>query len=168
MIDRYIEKFLMYCKVERNMSAHTVLNYSIDLRDAARSFGEAAEITGIDYLAVRKYLAQLKAQEFSKRSVARKLACLRSFFKFLHREGHIPSNPVSSVSTPKLDKPLPVFLDEDEIGRLLEAPDRATGAGLRDRAHRLVFVIFGKPDPCQQVAADLNRKTAGIFEQFLH
>jgi len=134
VIDRYIEKFLMYCKIERNMSPHTIVNYSIDLRDAARSFGEAAEITGIDYLAVRKYLAQLKAKDFSKRTVARKLASLRSFFKFLHREGHIASNPVSSLATPKLDKPLPVFLDEDEIGRLLEAPDRSQSAGLRDRA----------------------------------
>lgn len=134
MIDRYIDKFLNYLKVEKNMSMHTVLNYSIDLKDTAKFLGEAAEIEKIDYLTLRKFLADLKAKNYSKRTIARKLACLRSFFKFLYREGYLKANPMAGLSTPKLDKKLPVFLDEGEVAKLLEAPDIKDLAGLRDKA----------------------------------
>lgn len=134
MIDRYIDKFLNYLKVEKNMSQHTIINYSIDLRDFAKFLGDSAEIDNVDYLMIRKFLADLKAKNYSRRTVARKIACLRSFFKFLYREGHIKSNPISGVSTPKLDKKLPVFLDEAEVIKLLEAPNEQDLTGLRDRA----------------------------------
>lgn len=134
MIDRYIDKFLNYLKIEKNMSRHTVLNYSIDLRDFAKFLGEDVEINNIDYLALRRFLADLKAKNYSKRTIARRLACLRSFFKFLYREGHVKSNVMLGVSTPKLDKKLPIFLNEDEVAKLLEAPDEKKLSGLRDRA----------------------------------
>ncbi|NQU73969.1 MAG: tyrosine recombinase XerC [Candidatus Omnitrophica bacterium] len=133
-MDRYIDKFLNYLKIEKDMSPHTVLNYSIDLKEVAKFLDDKIEIEKIDYLVIRKYLADLKARNYSKRTVARKLACLRSFFKFLYREGYVKSNPVSSISTPRLDKKLPVFLDEGEIAKLLEAPDTKELAGLRDKA----------------------------------
>jgi len=133
-MDRYIDKFLNYLKVEKDMSPHTVVNYSIDLKEVAKFLDDKVEIEKIDYLVIRRYLADLKAKNYSKRTVARKLACLRSFFKFLYREGHIKSNPISSISTPRLDKKLPVFLDENEIAKLLEAPDTKELAGLRDKA----------------------------------
>ena len=134
MIDRYVDKFLNYLKIEKNMSTHTVINYSVDLRDFGKFLGEAAELEKIDYLTLRKLLASLKEKNYSKRTVARKLACLRSFFKFLYREDHIKSNPITGLSTPKLDKKLPVFLDEGEIIKLLEAPNEKEASGLRDRA----------------------------------
>ena len=134
MIDRYIVKFLNYLKVEKNMSMHTVLNYSIDLRDISKFLGDSAEIEKIDYLALRKFLADLKLRNYSHRTIARKFACLRSFFKFLYREGYIKSNPISGLSTPKLERKLPVFLDESEVAKLLEAPPTDALAGLRDRA----------------------------------
>lgn len=134
MIDRFIDKFLNYLKIEKNMSPHTVLNYSIDLRDFAIFLGEAVDIDRIDYLTIRRFLAELKVKNYSKRTVARKLACLRSFFRFLYREGHVKTNPISGVSTPKLDKKLPVFLDEGEIAKLIEAPSKDDASGLRDKA----------------------------------
>ena len=134
MIDRYIEKFLNYLKIEKNMSMHTVLNYSIDLKDFAKFLGEGYEIKTADYLTLRKFLAELKLRNYSKRTVARKLATLRSFFKFLYREGHVKSNSMLAIATPKLDKKLPIFLAEDEVSRLLEAPDGKEVSGLRDRA----------------------------------
>ena len=62
------------------------------------------------------------------------MACLRSFFKFLYREGHIKSNPSASLSTPKIEKKLPIFLNVDDAAKLLESPDLSDDTGLRDRA----------------------------------
>lgn len=134
MIDRFIDKFLNYLKVEKNMSPHTVLNYAVDLKDFAKFLGDEADINSVDYLTLRKFLAELKAKNYSKRTVARKLACLRSFFRFLYREGHVKSNSMLGISTPKLDKKLPVFLDENEVAKLLDAPDEKEVSGLRDKA----------------------------------
>lgn len=130
---RYIDKFINYLKIEKNASGHTIVNYSIDLRDFAAFLGEASA-ESVNYLFLRKYLAHMKEKNYSKRTIARKLASLRSFFKFLYREGYIKTNPSSGISTPKLDKKLPLFLDMDEVSRLIEAPDEKDLAGLRDRA----------------------------------
>ena len=130
---RYINKFMNYLKIEKNASGHTVLNYSVDLKDFA-SFLGSSSVESVNYLFLRKYLAHMKEKNYSKRTVARKLASLRSFFKFLYREGYIKTNPSSGISTPKLDKKLPIFLDTDEVSKLIEAPDEKDLSGLRDRA----------------------------------
>ena len=132
-MQRYIDKFMNYLKVEKNASAHTLTNYTIDL-NAFKGFLGDKEIETVDHLALRRYLAELRAKNYSKRTVARKLASLRSFFRFLFREGHIKKNPITAVLTPKLDKKLPVFLDTAKIDRLLSAPTDKDLAGLRDRA----------------------------------
>lgn len=137
---RYIDKFINYLKIEKNASEHTIVNYSIDLRDFAAFAGGAGSSHGetsvesVNYLFLRKYLARMKEKSYSKRTVARKLAVLRSFFKFLYREGYIKTNPSSGIYTPKLDKKLPIFLDTNEVSRLIEAPDEKDLTGLRDRA----------------------------------
>lgn len=133
MIDRYIEKFIRYLEIERNASRHTLINYSIDLKSLGE-FLKEEPIEKVDYVSLRRYLAHIKEQNLSKVSIARKIASIRSFFKFLFREGIIKNNPASSLSTPKRDKHLPKFLDEKEIVVLLESPDRESEAGARDRA----------------------------------
>ncbi len=133
MIDRYIEKFIRYLEIERNASKHTLINYSVDLKSLSE-FLKEEPIEKVDYISLRRYLAHIKEQNLSKVSIARKIASIRSFFKFLFREGIIKNNPASSLSTPKRDKHLPKFLDEKEIVMLLESPDRESEAGLRDRA----------------------------------
>lgn len=134
MIDRYIEKFLNYLEIEKAMSQHTVINYSVDLKEFIKFLGEDAQIEKVEYLTIRRFLADLKAKNYAKRTVARKMATLRSFFKFLYREGHIKSNPIAGVSSPKLDKKLPIFLDENEVAKLLDSPDTKELAGSRDKA----------------------------------
>lgn len=133
MIERYVEKFINYLKVEKNSSGHTITNYSIDLAAFGAFLGDK-DIAGVDHLALRRFLADMRAKNYSKRTVARKLASLRTFFKFLFREGLIKTNPATAVITPKLDKPLPNVLDVDKVSRLLESPDEKTLSGLRDRA----------------------------------
>ena len=133
MLDRYIHKFITYLQIEKNASAHTITNYTIDLREFSESIKDKPleQVTHID---VRLFLARLKEKNFSKSSVARKMACLRSFFKFLYREGYIKSNPALSLVTPKIEKKLPLFLDTNEVVKLLESPDPDDVIGLRDRA----------------------------------
>lgn len=132
-MDRYIEKFLTYLEIEKNVSAHTLLNYRIDLKQL-RVFIEAKDVWHINRLDIRKYLAFLKERNLKKRSISRKMSCLRSFFKFLLREGYIAANPLSDIASPKIEKTLPIFLDVDKVVKLLESPEQSTLLGLRDRA----------------------------------
>lgn len=133
-MNRYIDKFLSYLDIEKNYSPHTTLNYSIDLNEFLEFVGENISVKSITYLHFRRFLAHLRTHNHKPRTLARKLSSLRSFFRFLHREGLIDENPALLVVTPKLDKPLPKFLSEKEMEALVEAPPDDTEAGLRDRA----------------------------------
>jgi integrase/recombinase XerC len=135
-LENLVDEFLTHLRAHRNFSRHTVESYGLDLRQFL-SFLESeriTDITTINYRTIRNFLAVLKADDFAKTSVARKLACLRSFFKFLCREGHLVNNPVLTITTPKREKHLPQFLYSDEINALLELPNPATELGVRDRA----------------------------------
>ena len=133
MLDRFVHKFINYLQIEKNYSDHTVTNYKIDLKEFSGSIKDKP-IEQVTHVDVRLFLARLKEKNFSKRSVARKMACLRSFFKFLHREGYIKTNPAASLSTPKIDKKLPLFMNASDVVKLLESPDASDDMGLRDRA----------------------------------
>ncbi|MCX5667556.1 MAG: tyrosine recombinase XerC [Candidatus Omnitrophica bacterium] len=130
---RYIDKFINYLKIEKNASNHTIINYTIDLKAFSLFLGRAG-IDSVDHLVLRRFLADLRGKNYSKRTIARKLASLRSFFKFLYREGHIKSNPITAISSPKLDKKLPKFLDVGKVTKLILSPDVKKESGLRDRA----------------------------------
>jgi len=131
---QYIDKFVRYLEIEKNSSPHTITNYKVDLNGFAVFAGDA-DVSKIDYLFLRKYLAHLKSVQYDKRSIARKLACLRSFFRFLCRDGYLKASPAAGLLTPKLDKKLPVFLDVQEAVRILDVPvDPRDPASLRDKA----------------------------------
>jgi len=132
-MQRHIDKFINYLKIEKNSSDHTIINYTIDLKAFSLFLG-SADINSVDHLVLRRFLAELRGKNYSKRTIARKLASLRSFFKFLYREGHLKSNPITAVSSPKLDKKLPKFLDTGKVTKLILSPDVKTESGLRDRA----------------------------------
>lgn len=133
MIDRYIEKFVNYLKIEKNASAHTIINYTEDLKGFSL-FLEGKPVEEVNYITIRKFLALLRSHGYQKKTIARKVSTLRSFFKFLYREGYLKSNPISTVSTPKIDKKLPIFLDVNSVVRLIESPNAKNLYGLRDRA----------------------------------
>lgn len=132
-MNRYLEKYLSYLDIEKNYSKHTLLNYKIDLEEFFAFIAETP-VEKVDYLTLRRYLARLREKNHKPRTLARKLSSLRSFFKFLTREGHVKNNPSNLLMTPKLDKKLPNFLTEEEMTRFLEAPVLSEEAGLRDRA----------------------------------
>jgi tyrosine recombinase XerC len=130
---KYLEKFITYLEVERNYSSHTTLNYRIDLEEFFKFLGPAS-IETVGYPDLRRFLAQLKGRNLKPRTVSRKLSSLRSFFKFLQREKVIQSNPAKLLVTPKLDKPLPHFMSEEETIQLIESPKSGKINSPRDRA----------------------------------
>ena len=134
-----VEQFLEHLRYERNVSAHTLRNYSSDLEQflqflTADEKREAPEISQIDHLTIREWMSALHTAQKSKRSIARKLATLRTFFQFLVREGVLELNPAKLVATPKLEKKLPKHLSIEEAVRFIESPDAETDLGKRDRA----------------------------------
>jgi len=129
----HLHKFLIFLEIEKNYSSHTVLNYRLDLEEFGK-FLDAKSIGSVEYSDLRRFLAQLKGRNLKPRSLARKLSALRSFFKFLQREKVIKSNPAKLLVTPKLDKPLPHFMSEEETVKLIEAPQAGKVGTLRNKA----------------------------------
>jgi integrase/recombinase XerC len=142
-MEKLVEQFLEHLRYERNVSAHTSRNYSSDLEqfldhiapiDPVTNTRNTPEISEIDHLTIREWLAVLHAARKKKSSIARKLAALRTFFQFLVREGILELNPAKLVSTPRLEKKLPALLSVEEAIRFIESPDPGTDLGKRDRA----------------------------------
>jgi integrase/recombinase XerC len=144
-IDKLVRTFLEYLEIEKNYSSHTIESYQNDLKAFVEFIGteNIREPKEVDKGILRGFLAHLIDEGYSKKSMARKIACLRSFFKFLKRKNFIESNPVLNIRTPKLDKRLPGFLDESAMQRLLDLPDRTTVEGLRAAAILEVFYSTG-------------------------
>lgn len=132
-MNRYIDKFITYLEIEKNYSPHTILNYKADLEEFS-VFLDKTLIEKVDYLFLRRYLATLRNKKLKPRSLARKLSSLRSFFKFLMREGYIRDNPAVLLMSPKLGRTLPKFLSETEMVTFIESPKTNTDMGKRDKA----------------------------------
>ena len=137
-----IGEFLNYLTYERNVSHNTIDAYRNDLDsfvgflcdDYFTMARDQLDLRRVDHLAVRSYLAHLSRRSLRRSSIARHLSALRSFFKFLMREGIAEANPARNVATPKGEKHLPSVLQTSDIALLLEQPDLATPLGMRDRA----------------------------------
>lgn len=156
-----INNFLLYLKAERNLSAHTIKAYSSDLRQfadyclrlqgkkdsgavsAADQLDELSlnDLATFNHLFFRRYLAYLQTKRVGRRSISRKLAALRTFYRFLERREHLGNNPLALVSSPKLGKALPKVLNYQQIKSLLVSIDPRTPSGLRDAA--IIEVLYG-------------------------
>jgi len=134
----YEEAFVNYLRYERNMSPETIRAYEKDLHQFMRFFsrGDGVPIGPADItsLQVREYLADLREKNYQKTTVVRKLATIRSFYKFLMKKGYVTSNPLVEIQTPKVEKRLPHFLAVEEIEKLLNAPQGVGFQAIRDRA----------------------------------
>lgn len=133
IMKKQVEAFLNFLATEKGASEHTTKNYGIDLREFMKFITEK-ELQELTYLDIRSFLAFLKTREYSKSSISRKLACLRSFFKFLVRENILTQNPAAGIATPKKEKRLPSFMNPDEITKLLDAPAKNSWEEKRDKA----------------------------------
>lgn len=132
-----LSAFLRDLEDVRNASTHTLRAYRQDLTGFLSFWsaqGGGGDLKKVDPLAVRSYLARLREKGDSRRTIARRMAALRSFFKYLCRKGALKGNPAVGLRTPRLERRLPTFLDEKETASLLESPDISGVWGLRDRA----------------------------------
>ena len=140
-----ISKFLEYQRYERGASEHTLRAYDKDLNDFLafldRTGRAAAFPAGVDRLTLRHYMGDMASRGLSNRSAARRISCLRSFFRFLRMRNEISENPADMVRTPKFSKALPNVLDEKQAERLVEAPEGDGMAALRDRA--MLELLYG-------------------------
>jgi site-specific recombinase XerD len=147
----YIDKFILYLGVQKNFSPHTLRGYRADLEQLASYFEKLhLDLKYVDYLVLRRYLSYLYLKGFSegkqsrsyhKATLARKVATLRSFFRYLHQKGLVDKNPASFLASPKLGKRLPQILRADLVLNLLSLPSAQDSLGLRDRA--ILEILYG-------------------------
>ncbi|MHB2154242.1 tyrosine recombinase XerC [Caldithrix abyssi] len=147
-MDKHIRDFLRYLFLERRYARNTIRSYGTDLLQFEEFLEQHFTATNIpwslvDKRVIRFFLIRLQEQKISKRSIARKLATLKSFFRYLLKNGIIESNPVATVKMPKLEKKLPEHLGPAEIEALLRLPKLNTFEGLRDLAILELFYGTG-------------------------
>jgi integrase/recombinase XerC len=133
--DRHTADFIESLK-RKAASRHTISSYEIDLRDFLRFLRERkGSVESTDHVLLREFLNYLyDRQKLKKSSVSRKLACLKTFFKFMVREGRLKANPAELIASPRLPKNLPSHLGEEEAAAMVEMPQGGTLKALRDRA----------------------------------
>jgi len=135
----HVTRYLQYLRVERNASELTIksyhedfealLDYLVELND-----GQMPAPTEVSTVDLRGYLRALHEAEYAKSTISRRLASLRSFFKFCIRDGDLKENPAKALKNPRASRPLPFFLSSREVAKLLITPPLADAFGLRDRA----------------------------------
>ncbi|MGA7104987.1 MAG: site-specific tyrosine recombinase XerD [Candidatus Deferrimicrobiaceae bacterium] len=134
-IDALADAFLLHLRTERRLSANTVEAYGFDMRRFASHLlsagGGLPAFSRSDFLS---FLSALRDKGLSARTVARHVSTVRSFFRYLVREGLLPASPIADARGPKIGRPLPKYLTHSEVESLLSAPDRDTPEGMRDRA----------------------------------
>jgi integrase/recombinase XerC len=146
----HLREFLEYLRLNRNASDHTVAAYESDVSQLL-GFASAhlnkrrsdIEPSDLDLAVVRAFMGELYRQGQSRSSVARKLSALRTFVRFLRREGWLEHDPAALAASPRREIKVPAHLSVDEMSRLLETPDTSTPLGRRDRAILELFYASG-------------------------
>ena len=129
---RYFQEFKLYIEIEKNFSKHTVTAYSSDILSFLIWLNDK-NITDVTYTNIREYLLYIQQFNYSKTTTARKIASLRTFYRFLYREKIIETNPAVGIHSPKKGKTLPEFLTEKEIDQILNKINMDSPAGYRNR-----------------------------------
>jgi integrase/recombinase XerC len=138
-MEEALADFLRHLREERNASAYTIKSYREDLNQALDFFRQNLAVKSLrcealSHRLLRAYLAWLNEQGYAKSTVARRVAALRSWCRYLCRQGLLTTSPADPLRAPRLEKKLPHFLGEQELSRLLECPSVDERMGLRDRA----------------------------------
>lgn len=129
---QHLNNFKLYIEVERNFSTHTVKAYTSDILSFLIWLNDKS-VEEVNYQTIREYLLFIQKFNYSKTTTARKIASIRTFYRYLYREKVIESNPASNVHSPKRGKSLPNFLTEQEIEQILSNIKIETPSGYRNR-----------------------------------
>ena len=138
-----MKEFFSYLENVKGASKHTLRNYHLDLEAFWAFVGKEVPATSVEKHHIRAYLADLTFKGLAKRTILRRLSSLRSYFKYLTREGLIKANPLDSIESPKADKPIPTSISYDCVERLFAQPDTESFLGLRDRCIMELFYSSG-------------------------
>jgi integrase/recombinase XerC len=142
-----LKRFLSHLQYEKRFSAHTIKAYEGDLTqffDYLKTEYQVEKEDEVTHFIVRSWIVSLMDNEMSPRSVNRKISSLKSYFRFLIREGVLKANPLLKIQSPKTPKPLPVFIDENRMDFLFDQITFPEGfAGLRDRTILELFYVTG-------------------------
>jgi len=171
-LKEHTNSYIFFLKNEKNYSNNTIISYKNDLLQLLNYLKEYKiikrdSIKYIDPSIMRKYIVYLKKCNYSVRSICRKISTIRSFFKFLSREGMVDINPTINLTTPKIVKKLPSFLYLEEINKLIETPSGHTILGIRDRA--ILELLYGTGMRVGELVnlsirdIDLYEKTVRVF-----
>jgi integrase/recombinase XerD len=137
----FVDDYLTHLGLERRLADHTVESYGRDLAELGRfAAGRDRAVEKLTRRDLEAFVRQLMSEGRSPRSVARMVAAVRGFYRFLTIHRHVHLDPAEELTAPRAWRVLPKFLDIEEVDRLLEAPDVSTPAGLRDRA--LIEVLY--------------------------
>ena len=121
---KLIFDFINYLKNEKNVSPHTARSYLSDLEQFLDFLGPT-DLSRVDHQTLRQFIAHLMSLKITKTSIGRKLSAIRSFFKYLNRQGILVNNPARLIATPRREKKLPPVLTVDDAQRLMAAPGSA-------------------------------------------
>ncbi len=160
---KLLEEFKLYLEVERNLSVHTAKAYTGDIT-VFLTWTQNRLPQDFTHKELKKYLAFIQTQNYSKTTVSRKIAALRTFYKFLYREKLVSSNPANNIKTPKKTKKLPDFLTEEEVDEILDHIDITTPSGYRNRTIFEVLYATGIriSELCSLNFEDLNLESNEI------
>ena len=163
-MNQHIEAFLEALRL-RAVSEHTLAAYESDLRDFEIFLkNRKTALESIDHIFIRDFLGQLYERRLEKTSVARKLACLRTFFKFLVRDGRLKSNPAELISSPRLPKKLPSYLSEDEAATVVEMP---AGDAFKDQRDRAILELLYASGLRVRELVGLNDENVDMAQQLV-
>jgi integrase/recombinase XerC len=147
-----IAGFLRYLDRERNASPHTIRAYAADLEQfqahIAQELGRDGTLADVDHLIIRAFLARLHRDGLKKVSAARKLATLRTFFRYLCREGILDRNPARALLSPRTERKIPTHLEESEVAALIEVPGDTDSAR---RARAILEVLYATGIRCAEL-----------------
>lgn len=140
-----LKKYIVYLGIEKMVSDETLRAYQSDVMQfftyVKSELGGNTRLGSIDFVTVKSYLTNLMRGGYSKRSVSRKIASLKSFFFFCKKRGYIKHDPTVGLHTPKSGRDLPVFATKQAISRMMDIPDMTTSKGIRDRA--VLELLYG-------------------------
>jgi integrase len=162
-MQKYIDDFLQHLKYERNASEHTLRNYESDLAQFYDHIAPPDEngdrrkvdLPAIDNLTVREYMASLYEKKKKKSSIHRKIAALRTFFRFLCREGILEVNPAKLVASPRVEQTLPNHLNIEQMVRFIETPETDTVLGNATGRYSNCFM----PAACASLSWSISTST---------
>lgn len=166
-VNKSLQLFKEYLQIEKNYSEYTIVHYEQSIQDFITFMNQQnlLNLSDVSYSDVRLYLTELYNKQYARRTVAKKISSLRSFYQYLLKEKSVSENPFTLVSLPKREHRLPHFLYEEELQKLFEVSDTSSSLGQRDQALLEILYATGirVSECCKLTLQDIDFSFGTIF-----